>query len=99
MGVAADERRASAGFVVGGAGFIGSHFVDRLLGEPEDRAVTVYDNFSSGRELAPRRTTATTSGCGRATGDVKRPRDAHDCAWRGHDVVVHLASNPDIAGR
>jgi UDP-glucose 4-epimerase len=37
-------------FLVGGAGFIGSHFVDRLLGgEPGAAAVTVYDNFSSGR--------------------------------------------------
>ena len=35
--------------VVGGAGFIGSHFVDRLLREGAER-VTVYDNFTSGRD-------------------------------------------------
>ena len=35
--------------IVGGAGFIGSHFVERLLRRPRDRSGTVYDNFSSGR--------------------------------------------------
>ena len=36
--------------IVGGAGFIGSHFVDRLLSDPQVESVTVFDNFSSGRE-------------------------------------------------
>ena len=36
--------------VVGGAGFIGSHFVQRLLSDPATEQVTVYDNFSSGRD-------------------------------------------------
>ena len=35
---------------MGGAGFIGSHFVDRLLDEASIESVTVFDNFSSGRE-------------------------------------------------
>jgi len=34
-------------FVTGGAGFIGSHLVDRLMAA--GKAVTVYDNLSSGR--------------------------------------------------
>ena len=34
--------------IVGGAGFIGSHCVRRLLAEGAER-VTVYDNLTSGR--------------------------------------------------
>jgi len=37
-------------FIAGGAGFIGSHFTDRLLCDQSIEAVTLYDNFSSGRE-------------------------------------------------
>ncbi len=82
-------------FIVGGAGFIGSHFVDRLLCDPEVAAVTIYDNFSSGREwhfaahLNDTRFRV-------ERGDVKdlgRLKAAMD----GHEAVIHLASNPDIA--
>jgi UDP-glucose 4-epimerase len=82
-------------FVVGGAGFIGSHFVDRLLAEPEVAAVSIYDNYSSGRhwhhaahDNDPRFTAVEGE-----VGDLDRLRSAMD----GHDVVIHLASNPDIA--
>jgi UDP-glucose 4-epimerase len=81
--------------IVGGAGFIGGHFVDRLLADPDTSRVTVYDNFSSGREwhLAPHV-------------DDERLRvvrsdvvdlEALVAATEGHDAVIHLASNPDIA--
>lgn len=81
--------------VVGGAGFIGSHFVDRLLADPATAAVTVYDNFSSGRDWhlaahAGDRRLAVVRG---EVGDL----DALTAAMAGHGVVVHLASNPDIA--
>jgi UDP-glucose 4-epimerase len=82
-------------FIVGGAGFIGSHFTDRLLADPSVGAVTLYDNFSSGREWHyeqhrsdPRLRVL--------RGDVK-DLDPLTAAMRGHDVVIHLASNPDIA--
>jgi UDP-glucose 4-epimerase len=81
--------------VVGGAGFIGGHFVDRLLGDERVEAVRVYDNFSSGREwhLAdhiddPRLDIV--------HADVK-DLDALTEAMGGFETVIHLASNPDIA--
>src|SRR5208283_3329008 len=82
-------------FIVGGAGFIGSHFSDALLADREVAAVTLYDNFASGREW-------------HYEAHIGDPRfrivrgDVGDCArltaaMRGHEVVIHLASNPDIA--
>jgi UDP-glucose 4-epimerase len=82
-------------FIVGGAGFIGSHFTDRLLADSSVAAVTLFDNFSSGREWHyeahhgnPRFRVV--------RGDVK-DLDLLTGAMQGHDVVIHLASNPDIA--
>lgn len=81
-------------FLVGGAGFIGSHIAERLLRDPEIEAVTVYDNFSSGRRWHLAHLTDTRLRV--VTGDVKDLDDLRR-AMAGHDVVVHLASNPDIA--
>lgn len=82
-------------FLAGGAGFIGSHFTDRLLCDRGVQQVTLYDNFSSGREwhyahheTDPRFHVV--------RGDVK-DLTALEYAMAGHDVVIHLASNPDIA--
>src|SRR5271166_2741550 len=82
-------------FVVGGAGFIGSHFTDQLLADSSVTAVTLYDNFSSGREWHyaqhlndPKFSVV--------RGDVK-DIEPLTTAMQGHDVVIHLASNPDIA--
>jgi UDP-glucose 4-epimerase len=81
--------------VVGGAGFIGSHFVDRLLLDPDAEAVTVYDNFSSGRDWHLDVHEHSTK-LHVARGDVA-DLDLLVSAMRGHDTVIHLASNPDIA--
>lgn len=81
--------------VVGGAGFIGSHFAERLLADEATELVTVYDNFSSGREWH--------LGAGLHDPRLRVTRgDAGDlealvAAMGGHDTVIHLASNPDIA--
>jgi UDP-glucose 4-epimerase len=82
-------------FIVGGAGFIGSHFVDRLLGEAETEQVTLYDNFSSGRHwhFAHHTEDARLSV---VTDDVIN-LSALTEAMAGHHTVIHLASNPDIA--
>ncbi len=81
--------------IVGGAGFIGSHFTDRLLGSDRTQRVTLYDNFTSGRAWHYQH-------------HARDPRlkvvraDVHDfdalrAAMTDHDTVIHLASNPDIA--
>ena len=81
--------------VVGGAGFIGSHAVDRLLAERGTQRVTVFDNFSSGRRwhLDDHRHDDRLAV---VEGDAK-DLDALTAATEGHDTVIHLASNPDIA--
>jgi UDP-glucose 4-epimerase len=82
-------------FIVGGAGFIGSHFADRLLGDASVTRVTIYDNYSSGRRWHhgahdgnPRF---------RAIDGDARDLGVLRAAMDGHEVVIHLASNPDIA--
>ncbi len=75
--------------VTGGAGFIGSHLVDRLAAE--GRQVRVIDNLSSGRleNLAHRRDVQV------IIGDLKNPQDAQK-AVRGVDAVFHFAANPEV---
>ena len=72
--------------VTGGAGFIGSHLVEHLLGS--GARVVVLDNFSNGRrENLP-------AGAGTALkvveGDIVRPAACRR-ALRGVDTVYHLA--------
>jgi len=75
--------------VTGGAGFIGSHLVDRLAAEGYQ--VRVIDNLSSGRleNLAHRRDVEV------IIGDLKNPQDAQK-AVRGVDAVFHFAANPEV---
>lgn len=81
--------------IVGGAGFIGSHFTDALLADSGTQRVTLYDNFTSGQPWHY----AHHDGDERL--DVVRGEandlDALIAAMKGHDLVIHLASNPDIA--
>lgn len=81
--------------IVGGAGFIGSHFIDFLLARPEIERVRLYDNFSSGRAWHYEHH-ATDKRLSVITGDVK-DLSALTEAMKGFDLVIHLASNPDIA--
>ena len=98
MGVGPLTETARGGgrwFLAGGAGFIGSHFVDRLLGDDAAELVTIYDNFSSGRawHYEAHRDDPRLAVVEGDVGDLA----ALAGAMEGHDVVVHLASNPDIA--
>ncbi len=89
------DGRLSRVCVVGGAGFIGSHFVARLLSDPATEQVTVYDNFSSGSDwhLAPVADDPRLRVVRADVGDL--PDLVEACA--GPDTMIHLASNPDIA--
>jgi UDP-glucose 4-epimerase len=79
-------------FVTGGAGFIGSSLVDRLLADGHD--VVAYDNFSTGQReflaaaLAHPRFTL-------IEGDTL-DLPALTRAMAGCDVVFHLAANADV---
>jgi UDP-glucose 4-epimerase len=76
--------------VTGGAGFIGSHLVDRLIADGD--SVTVYDNLSSGKEAFIKEHFG--SKIFRFVKadllDLKRIIDT----TKGHDIVYHLAANP-----
>ncbi len=76
--------------VTGGAGFIGSHLVERLLGD--GHRVRVLDDFSTGR----RSNIEAVRGTGPdrlhvSTGDIRDPKVARDAAG-GVDGVFHLAA-------
>jgi UDP-glucose 4-epimerase len=79
-------------FVTGGAGFIGSNLVDRLLAG--GHAVTVYDNFSTGQraflESASRHPNFRL-----IEGDLLEPALLNE-ALAGYDFVFHLAANADV---
>ncbi|NQU59508.1 MAG: NAD-dependent epimerase/dehydratase family protein [Rhodospirillales bacterium] len=81
--------------IIGGAGFIGSHFTDRLLDDDKTESLTIYDNFSSGQKwhiehrLSDPRLTV-------IEGDAWDEETLND-AMAGKDVAIHLAANPDIA--
>jgi UDP-glucose 4-epimerase len=82
-------------FVSGGAGFVGSHLVRRLLQAERTESVVIYDNFTSGQRSYlhgvtddPRLSVTEAD-----LKDVERVRGA----MVGCDTVFHLAANPDIA--
>ena len=79
--------------VVGGAGFIGSHFARALLNLNHD--VTVIDNFCSGTE-SHLEDFRSHSNFKLVTLDVENTEELTRVFKNVH-VVIHLASNPDIA--
>jgi UDP-glucose 4-epimerase len=85
------NKEGSRYFVTGGAGFIGSHLVDRLV---ERGGVTVYDNLSSGRREFISRHLGK-EGFNFIEADLLDFNSLQE-AIGGHDVVFHLAANPDV---
>lgn len=81
-------------FVTGGAGFIGSHIVDRLIKDGHD--VTVYDNFSTGQmELIQHHEGNERFKLVRA--DLLE-KEKLMREMKGHDIVFHIAANADVRG-
>src|SRR5207248_118493 len=81
-------------FVSGGAGFIGSHLVDRLLAD--GHRVTAFDNFSTGQR--PFLAAALTDSRFRlVTGDLL-DTESLTGAMAGAEVVFHFAANADVRG-
>ena len=75
--------------VTGGAGFIGSHLVDRLV--KRDEKVIVLDNFSSGKleflyDSVEKITLI----------DVDLLKDDFEEYLKGAKIVYHLAANPEV---
>jgi len=76
--------------VTGGAGFIASHLVDRLV---DIAAVTVYDNLTSGRkEFVEHHLNR--SGFQFIEADLLELDNLKE-AMKGCDVVFHLAAKPE----
>lgn len=73
--------------VTGGAGFIGSHLVDRLVAE--NRAVTVLDDMSTGKRA--NLSEALSRGDVRIVQGSILDRQAIEAAAEGCDLVFHLA--------
>lgn len=79
-------------FVTGGAGFIGSNLVDRLLAE--GHPVTAYDNFSTGQQRFLDKALKQPK-FRLIEGDLLDERQLAG-AIKDHDFVFHLAANADV---
>ena len=79
-------------FVTGGAGFIGSHLVDRLM--EEGSKVTVYDNLVSGRREWIEHHFSE-NGFRFIQADLL-DTDNLTQAMKGHETIWHLGANTDI---
>ena len=79
-------------FITGGAGFIGSNLVDRLLAA--GHAVTAYDNLSTG-QLRFLDAAKGKPGFKLIEGDVLDEKKL-TASVAGHDFVFHLAANADV---
>jgi len=79
-------------FITGGAGFIGSHLVDKLI--TEGHTVTVFDNLSSGQTAFIQQHTDNPTFTF-IKGDLLNVKEVNN-AVKGHDAVFHLAANPHV---
>ncbi len=81
-------------FITGGAGFLGSAFVERLLDLPEIGKITVFDRQSKNTDHSKLK--CKDERIHLVCGDLK-DADSLTQAMSDHQTVIHLASNADIA--
>jgi UDP-glucose 4-epimerase len=79
-------------FVTGGAGFIGSHLVDKLI--QKDYDVTVFDDLSSGKKEFIEH--HMNNDKFRFVNADLLDKNILSDEIIGHDVVFHIAANPDV---
>src|SRR5208283_4525459 len=79
-------------FVTGGAGFIGSNLIDRLLAQ--GHAVKAYDNFCTGQARFLE-SAGKSSAFQMCKGDLLNPPEL-TAAMRDAEIVFHLAANADV---
>jgi len=79
-------------FVTGGAGYIGSNLVDRLI--DNDNIVTVFDNLSSGelRFISHHNSNPNFSFIEADLTDTEKL----NVSMQNQDIVFHFAANPDV---
>ncbi len=89
MSISLDMERV---FITGGAGFIGSHLVDRLC--EMGKNVVVFDNLSSGT-IENVKKWLNVPNFRFVRGDLLFPSDISE-SLDGCDTVFHLAANPEV---
>jgi UDP-glucose 4-epimerase len=80
-------------FVTGGAGFIGSHVVERFL--EQGNTVVIYDNFSTGQDRFLERAYAFGDRLRVVRADLLEA-EALTKAMANSELVFHLAANADV---
>lgn len=78
--------------ITGGAGFIGSHLAESLLGLGSE--VTIIDNFSNGRKENISHLLGNPL-LKLAREDLKNPSGLQDLV-KEYDIIFHLAANPEV---
>jgi len=87
-----EEIKGSKILVTGGAGFVGSHIVDRLAPQNE---VTVLDNLLTGK---PENMAKSRDKIQFIQGDIRDEKLVRDIISGGIDIIFHLAACTSVTG-
>jgi UDP-glucose 4-epimerase len=82
-------------FIIGGAGFIGSHLIRKIFKVEPESKIIIYDNFSSGK-MWHLDEVIHNNNLKIVKDDIKN-LDVLKETMNNSDVVYHFASNPDIS--